>query len=137
MIIAIKHKWFNQALFCFSGDVSGIFGRNNSNNYDLNRNFPDQFVQITDPLQPETIAVMNWLKTYPFVLSANLHGGKEECKAARVEMYSTFILDSVSLRPHCRKTYQCMEKLCFYYIILSDNSLQVRIAGQDHPQESL
>ncbi|ETE60623.1 Carboxypeptidase D [Ophiophagus hannah] len=57
------------------GDVSGIFGRNNSNNYDLNRNFPDQFVQITEPLQPETIAVMNWLKTYPFVLSANLHGG--------------------------------------------------------------
>ncbi|XP_015683284.1 carboxypeptidase D, partial [Protobothrops mucrosquamatus] len=57
------------------GDVSGIFGRNNSNNYDLNRNFPDQFVQIADPLQPETIAVMNWLKTYPFVLSANLHGG--------------------------------------------------------------
>lgn len=63
-------------LFCFPGDVSGIFGRNNSNNYDLNRNFPDQFVQIADPLQPETIAVMNWLKTYPFVLSANLHGGK-------------------------------------------------------------
>ncbi|KAG8122569.1 hypothetical protein E2320_018054 [Naja naja] len=31
------------------GDVSGIFGRNNSNNYDLNRNFPDQFVQITNP----------------------------------------------------------------------------------------
>ncbi|XP_026545885.1 carboxypeptidase D [Notechis scutatus] len=58
-----------------AGDVSGIFGRNNSNNYDLNRNFPDQFVQITEPLQPETIAVMNWLKTYPFVLSANLHGG--------------------------------------------------------------
>ncbi|XP_013918052.1 PREDICTED: carboxypeptidase D [Thamnophis sirtalis] len=57
------------------GDVSGVSGRNNSNNYDLNRNFPDQFVQITEPLQPETIAVMNWLKTYPFVLSANLHGG--------------------------------------------------------------
>ncbi|XP_015745003.1 carboxypeptidase D [Python bivittatus] len=57
------------------GDISGTFGRNNSNNYDLNRNFPDQFVQITEPLQPETIAVMNWLKTYPFVLSANLHGG--------------------------------------------------------------
>ncbi|KAL7986870.1 hypothetical protein Chor_005789 [Crotalus horridus] len=73
--MAEKHRWFNQALFCFAGDVSGIFGRNNSNNYDLNRNFPDQFVQIADPLQPETIAVMNWLKTYPFVLSANLHGG--------------------------------------------------------------
>nr|XP_060612855.1 carboxypeptidase D [Anolis sagrei ordinatus] len=57
------------------GDASGVVGRNNSNNYDLNRNFPDQFVNITDPLQPETIAVMSWLKSYPFVLSANLHGG--------------------------------------------------------------
>ncbi|XP_069082370.1 carboxypeptidase D [Pleurodeles waltl] len=57
------------------GDHFGVVGRNNSNNYDLNRNFPDQFVQITDPPQPETSAVMNWLKTFPFVLSANLHGG--------------------------------------------------------------
>ncbi|XP_053130971.1 carboxypeptidase D [Hemicordylus capensis] len=57
------------------GDRMGTVGRNNSNNFDLNRNFPDQFVQITDPLQLETRAVMNWLKSYPFVLSANLHGG--------------------------------------------------------------
>uniref|UniRef100_A0AAY4D733 Peptidase M14 domain-containing protein n=1 Tax=Denticeps clupeoides TaxID=299321 RepID=A0AAY4D733_9TELE len=57
------------------GDVRGYRGRNNSNNYDLNRNFPDQFSTITDPRQPETIAVMNWLRSYPFVLSANLHGG--------------------------------------------------------------
>ncbi|XP_044285870.1 carboxypeptidase D isoform X1 [Varanus komodoensis] len=57
------------------GDTQGTVGRNNSNNFDLNRNFPDQFFQGTDPLQPETIAVMNWLRTYPFVLSANLHGG--------------------------------------------------------------
>ncbi|KAL6471136.1 hypothetical protein MHYP_G00197860 [Metynnis hypsauchen] len=57
------------------GDISGYQGRNNSNNYDLNRNFPDQFKTITDPRQPETIAVMSWLKSYPFVLSANLHGG--------------------------------------------------------------
>ncbi|MCI4385837.1 hypothetical protein PGIGA_G00055340 [Pangasianodon gigas] len=57
------------------GDVIGYQGRNNSNNYDLNRNFPDQFQTITDPRQPETIAVMNWAKSYPFVLSANLHGG--------------------------------------------------------------
>uniref|UniRef100_A0A8C7WF88 Carboxypeptidase D, a n=1 Tax=Oncorhynchus mykiss TaxID=8022 RepID=A0A8C7WF88_ONCMY len=53
----------------------GYTGRNNSNNFDLNRNFPDQFTTITEPRQPETIAVMNWLKSYPFVLSANLHGG--------------------------------------------------------------
>lgn len=57
------------------GDIKGYVGRNNSNNFDLNRNFPDQFVSIQDPPQPETIAVMNWLRTYPFVLSANLHGG--------------------------------------------------------------
>uniref|UniRef100_W5KNE2 Carboxypeptidase D n=1 Tax=Astyanax mexicanus TaxID=7994 RepID=W5KNE2_ASTMX len=57
------------------GDIAGYQGRNNSNNYDLNRNFPDQFKTITDPRQPETIAVMDWVKRYPFVLSANLHGG--------------------------------------------------------------
>ncbi|XP_019943891.2 carboxypeptidase D [Paralichthys olivaceus] len=57
------------------GDVKGYKGRNNSNNVDLNRNFPDQFTATTGPRQPETIAVMNWLKRIPFVLSANLHGG--------------------------------------------------------------
>ncbi|KAG7282523.1 hypothetical protein CRUP_020238 [Coryphaenoides rupestris] len=57
------------------GDVSGYTGRNNSNNFDLNRNFPDQFVSITEPRQPETVAMMIWLKSIPFVLSANLHGG--------------------------------------------------------------
>ncbi|XP_028615164.1 carboxypeptidase D [Grammomys surdaster] len=57
------------------GDSISVVGRNNSNNFDLNRNFPDQFVPITDPTQPETIAVMSWVKAYPFVLSANLHGG--------------------------------------------------------------
>ncbi|KAK2490986.1 hypothetical protein MC885_010671 [Smutsia gigantea] len=56
-------------------DSISVIGRNNSNNFDLNRNFPDQFFQITDPTQPETIAVMSWMKAYPFVLSANLHGG--------------------------------------------------------------
>ncbi|XP_067866574.1 carboxypeptidase D-like isoform X2 [Heterodontus francisci] len=57
------------------GDMNGLVGRNNSNNFDLNRNFPDQFFQIHDPRQPETLAVMDWLKKTPFVLSANLHGG--------------------------------------------------------------
>ncbi|KAK9520795.1 hypothetical protein VZT92_020657 [Zoarces viviparus] len=57
------------------GDIAGYKGRNNSNNFDLNRNFPDQFFTIKEPRQPETIAVMNWMKSIPFTLSANLHGG--------------------------------------------------------------
>ena len=42
------------------------------------RNFPDQYQSrdnASNPLQKETELVMNWIKTYPFVLSANLHGG--------------------------------------------------------------
>nr|XP_033777594.1 carboxypeptidase D [Geotrypetes seraphini] len=57
------------------GDSESVLGRNNTNNYDLNRNFPDQFFTITDPPQPETSAVMSWIRSYPFVLSANMHGG--------------------------------------------------------------
>lgn len=50
-------------------------GRENSNDYDLNRNFPDAFEFNNVSIQPETRAVMEWLKTETFVLSANLHGG--------------------------------------------------------------
>ncbi|XP_058413650.1 carboxypeptidase M isoform X1 [Diceros bicornis minor] len=50
-------------------------GRENSNDYDLNRNFPDAFELNNVSRQPETVAVMEWLKTETFVLSANLHGG--------------------------------------------------------------
>ncbi|XP_045409355.1 carboxypeptidase M isoform X3 [Lemur catta] len=50
-------------------------GRENYNNYDLNRNFPDAFEFNNVSRQPETVAVMKWLKTETFVLSANLHGG--------------------------------------------------------------
>ncbi|XP_075219466.1 carboxypeptidase D svr [Lycorma delicatula] len=57
------------------GDDDGYTGRANANNKDLNRNFPDQYIKINQVPQPETKAVMEWLKQYPFVLSANLHGG--------------------------------------------------------------
>lgn len=52
-------------------------GRNNANGVDLNRNFPDRLGQVkTNAVQePETEAVMRWSRQYPFVLSANLHGG--------------------------------------------------------------
>ncbi|XP_077194887.1 carboxypeptidase M isoform X2 [Paroedura picta] len=50
-------------------------GRYNSNGEDLNRNFPDGFISNPSTVQPETQAVMDWIKTETFVLSANLHGG--------------------------------------------------------------
>ncbi|XP_066921078.1 carboxypeptidase D-like [Clytia hemisphaerica] len=53
-------------------------GRNNANNVDLNRNFPDPFVPSYFSkvrMQKETKAVIDWLHSLPFVLSANLHGG--------------------------------------------------------------
>lgn len=57
-------------------NLSRILGRKNSFGIDLNRNFPDQFfLGITAPLQPETRAVVKWIHSTPFVLSANFHGG--------------------------------------------------------------
>ncbi|XP_069579007.1 carboxypeptidase Z-like [Brachyistius frenatus] len=71
-------------------------GRNNAQNIDLNRNFPDltsivygrrrqkghrtDHVPIPDhywfgKVAPETYAVMKWVRSVPFVLSANFHGG--------------------------------------------------------------
>nr|XP_043876188.1 carboxypeptidase Z-like isoform X1 [Solea senegalensis] len=71
-------------------------GRNNAQNIDLNRNFPDltslvysrrkQRTFRTDhfpipdyywfgKVAPETYAVMKWIRSIPFVLSANFHGG--------------------------------------------------------------
>ncbi|KAL8566418.1 hypothetical protein ACOMHN_011996 [Nucella lapillus] len=59
------------------GDINGITGRANAHGIDLNRNFPDQFRNdgISRKQEPETLAVMRWLQSHPFVLSANLHGG--------------------------------------------------------------
>ncbi|XP_046683001.1 carboxypeptidase D isoform X2 [Homalodisca vitripennis] len=62
------------------GDATSLTGRNNANKVDLNRDFPDQYldespVKVEKLKQPETKAIMDWLHQYPFVLSANLHGG--------------------------------------------------------------
>ena len=50
-------------------------GRNNANDVDLNRNFPDQFRRRQPKMEPETQAMIRWIESKPFVLSANLHGG--------------------------------------------------------------
>jgi carboxypeptidase D len=59
------------------GDDSSAVGRGNAKNIDLNRNFPDQYVvnQFNRLIEPETKAVMDWILSEPFVLSANLHNG--------------------------------------------------------------
>ena len=57
------------------GDVSSVRGRANAKGVDLNRDFPDRFGKGIHSQAPETQAVINWLKNYPFVLSANLHNG--------------------------------------------------------------
>ncbi|XP_024542018.1 carboxypeptidase SOL1 [Selaginella moellendorffii] len=52
--------------------------RNNANNVDLNRDFPDQFFPQNNNearRQPETLAVMKWLRQNNFVASASLHEG--------------------------------------------------------------
>ncbi|XP_072033505.1 carboxypeptidase D-like [Amphiura filiformis] len=54
---------------------TGVMGRYNRNGYDLNRNFPDYFEENDTPIQAETQAIMDWIETESFVLSANLHGG--------------------------------------------------------------
>ncbi len=63
------------------GDTTLNFARrNNANNIDLNRNFPDR---ITNPnnttigKQPETKVMMEFAAKRNFVLSANFHGGAQ------------------------------------------------------------
>ncbi|XP_039200447.1 carboxypeptidase M isoform X1 [Crotalus tigris] len=56
-------------------ECASTIGRYNANKKDLNRNFPDHFTTNNQIIQPETKAVMNWINTGMFVLSANLHGG--------------------------------------------------------------
>ncbi|KAL4556706.1 hypothetical protein LXL04_034863 [Taraxacum kok-saghyz] len=52
--------------------------RGNAYNIDRNHDFPDQFFPINDDIdkrQPETKAIMRWLKDIRFTASASLHGG--------------------------------------------------------------
>lgn len=76
------------------GDRDSSKGRENAHHVDLNRNFPDALFDMNVKREPETKAIMKWLKQYPFVLSANLHGGSVvanypfDDSASRREEYS-------------------------------------------------
>lgn len=60
----------------YNGDLIVSPVRNNSNDYDLNRNFPDPITPNTVK-QKETIDMMRFLEKHRFVLSANFHSGEE------------------------------------------------------------
>ncbi len=57
------------------GECNTLNGRYNANGKDLNRNFPDLFECNEIEHEPETIAILKWLKDIDFVLSASMHGG--------------------------------------------------------------
>lgn len=52
-----------------------FFFRLNAKRFDLNRNFPGFFQKMTDEIQKETLAIIDWVQSTQFVLSASLHGG--------------------------------------------------------------
>lgn len=79
-----------------TGGSDFLIGRANNHSVDLNRNFPDldaitfelerqginhnnhllkDLTRLAAPLEPETRAVMRWIMSVPFVLSAAIHGG--------------------------------------------------------------
>lgn len=63
------------------GDCEGASrdsGRFNSHTVDLYSNFPGRdadLTTLTAGREPETLAIMTWSVSYPFVLSGSLHGG--------------------------------------------------------------
>ena len=71
-------------MIIFTGVCRGFHvgsGRHNTNNVDLNRAFPswDDMTLTKEALmegrEPEVSAVIDWVFSQPFVLSANFHDG--------------------------------------------------------------
>ncbi|KAK1788062.1 hypothetical protein P4O66_016539 [Electrophorus voltai] len=63
-----------QKYFAVNEDLGGGMRYSSDQNTDLNLNFPE-LSYARDFVQPETTAVMNWIKAYSFALSASILGG--------------------------------------------------------------
>jgi hypothetical protein len=75
-------------------------GKNNSNGFDLNLNFPDRFFCNAAPIQPETEAILNWLESTRFLLSGKFHTGG----VAVTYPYENFPNSQLATRPQYTAT---------------------------------
>ena len=81
--------------------------RFNANGKDLNRDFPDWLMadERQEELQPETDAILHWLKENQFVLSASFHGGALVASYPFNNNYQTPLTPDNDVFKHLASTY--------------------------------
>lgn len=77
LIPSINPDGYSKSEVSCKYETPSMKGRYNANNIDLNRNFPDVVLHNNPDLatQPETRAIIEWAKSIPLVLSADIHTG--------------------------------------------------------------
>lgn len=112
--------------YCESKD--DYSGRENANHVDLNRNFPDKFVYATKytKKEKETLAMMAWIKSHPFVLSANFHGGA---------VVASYPFDSGIANDCCKESISPDDKIFKYLAhVYADNHDEMRKGNSCRPE---
>ncbi|XP_076836499.1 carboxypeptidase D, b isoform X2 [Brachyhypopomus gauderio] len=93
-------------------NVGGGMGNSSDQSTDLNRNFPD-ISYARDFVQPETAAVMKWIKAYSFVLSATVLGGMIGIKyPSSVDSLDEAVLKSFTEAYYMENPYLQMSQAC-------------------------